>query len=152
MSRLFLDSNVLIDGLVSKWGVSRSVLSLCAAKVHKLILAQYVIHEVEENLLLIAESLNKQEATILLSDYDYFIRLSRPQILALPSEFEIRAASRIIRHIHDAPVLASAIKASPEWLLSLNEKHFNQAVAARTGLCIATPLAFFETVHSSFNP
>lgn len=150
MSRLFLDSNVLIDGLVSKWGASRSVLSLCCVKIHRLVLAQYVIHEVEENLLIIAESLQQREADVLLKDYDYFIKLAHPEILLMPSEFESKAASRIIRHLHDAPVLASAIKASPDWLLSLNEKHFNQQVAKRTGLRIATPLSFFAIIHSNF--
>jgi hypothetical protein len=50
--RLFLDSNVLRGGIVSPWGLDKATLSLGAAKVCKLVLAEMVRDEVEENLLL----------------------------------------------------------------------------------------------------
>lgn len=49
--RLFLDSNVVTGGIVAAWGLDRGVLSLCAARVCRMVLAQYVREEVEENLL-----------------------------------------------------------------------------------------------------
>ena len=55
--RLFLDSNVLTGGIVSPWGLDKAVLSLCAAKICRLVLAEAVREEVEENLLLHAASL-----------------------------------------------------------------------------------------------
>ena len=150
MSRLFLDSNVIINGLVSRWGLGRSVLSLCAEGIHKLVLAEYVKMEVENALLRITALMNKREGNIVLEDYGYFLKLAHPQKVQTPTEFEIKVASRMIRHSHDGPVLAAAIKASPDWLLSLNEKHFNQQVAKRTGLRIATPLSFLTIIHSNF--
>jgi predicted nucleic acid-binding protein len=47
--RLFLDSNVLTGGIVSPWGLDKATLSLCAAKVCRLVLAEAVRDEVEEN-------------------------------------------------------------------------------------------------------
>ena len=38
--RLFLDSNVLTGGIVSPWGLDKAVLSLCAAKICRLVLAE----------------------------------------------------------------------------------------------------------------
>ena len=49
--RLFLDSNVLTAGIVSSWGLDKAVLSLCAARICRLVLADIVREEVEENLL-----------------------------------------------------------------------------------------------------
>jgi hypothetical protein len=60
--RLFLDSNVLRGGIVSPWGLDKATLSLCAAKVCKLGLAEMVRDEVEENLLLHAERLPSIDA------------------------------------------------------------------------------------------
>lgn len=45
----FLDSGVLLEGLLAPW--SRAVLALSRRRVFKIILAQYVQGEVEENLL-----------------------------------------------------------------------------------------------------
>ena len=55
--RLFLDSNVLAGGIVSPWGLDKAALSLCAARLCRLVLAEVVRDEVEENLLLHAERL-----------------------------------------------------------------------------------------------
>ena len=50
--RLFLDSNAITGGMVSPWGLDKAVLSLCAAGICRLVLAEVVRDEVEENLLL----------------------------------------------------------------------------------------------------
>ena len=49
--RLFLDSNVLTGGIVAPWGLDKAVLSLCAARICRLVLAEIVRQEIEENLL-----------------------------------------------------------------------------------------------------
>jgi len=49
------------------------------------------------------------------------------------------------RHEADVPVLLSAIASRPDWLLTHNTKHFT-AAAERTGLRIATPVAFFRSL------
>ena len=49
--RVFLDSNVLTAGIVSTWGLDKAILSLCAARICRLVLAEAVREEVEENLL-----------------------------------------------------------------------------------------------------
>jgi len=51
--RLFLDSNVLTGGIIADWGLDKAVLSLCAARVCRLVLAEVVRLEVENNLILL---------------------------------------------------------------------------------------------------
>lgn len=144
MQSVFLDSNILLEGMRSRWGLSKAVLSLCAARIHQLVLAQHVIKEVEGALL---EVMRGEEADELLADYFTFIDKARPIIVPLAATHEIEAASRIIRHLNDAPVLAAAINARPDWLLSNNTEHFTSTVAQRTGLRIATPYEFFRAIH-----
>jgi hypothetical protein len=40
--RIFLDSNVLTSGIVSTWGLDKTGLSLCAARICRLVLAEAV--------------------------------------------------------------------------------------------------------------
>jgi len=146
--RLFLDSNVLTGGIVSPWGMDKAVLSLCAAKVCRLVLAEAVREEVEDNLLLHATKLAPGQGDAIIEDYRRLIQLTRPEKIEFPDAAAVHANRRIIRHEADVPVLLSAMTAKPDWLLTHNIKHFTHAVAQKTGLRIATPIEFFETLSS----
>ena len=146
--RLFLDSNVITGGIVSPWGLDKAVLSLCAARICRLVLAEAVREEVEENLLLSAGRLCSEEAEELIENYRRLIELTRPESIPYPSADIVQANRHLIRHQSDVPVLLSAIVARPDWVLSHNTKHFSLAVAQRTGLRIATPMEFFQTLSS----
>jgi predicted nucleic acid-binding protein len=148
--RLFLDSNVLTAGIVSSWGLDKAVLSICAARVCRLVLAEIVREEVEENLLLHAESLSELDADGLIEDYHRLIKLTDPEVIARPERTLVHSSGHLIRHAADVPVLLSAISGRPDWLLTHNTKHFTPAVAKRTGLRIATPADFFRTLSSLF--
>lgn len=145
-ARLFLDSNVLTAGIVAPWGLDKAVLSLCAARVCRLVLAAAVREEVEENLLVHVNRLDERAARRLLTDYDRLLELLKPEPVPFPAEAEIRASRHLIRHEADVPVLVSALVARPDWLLTHNVKHFSPAVARRTGLRIATPVEFFRAL------
>ena len=144
--RVFLDSNVLTGGLVARWGLDRAVLSMCAARVCQLVLAEAVREEVETNLLRHIEELPEREQAQILEDYHGLIELASPQIVPHPGEADVVASRRLIAHASDVPVLLSAMESKPDWLLTHNLKHFTQEVAGRTGLRIATPIEFFRTL------
>lgn len=146
--RLFLDSNVLTGGIVSSWGLDKAVLSLCAARICRLVLAEAVRDEVEENLLLHAGRLSPSGADELIENYRRLINLTRPELISYPDAEDVRANRHLIRHEPDVPVLLSAMTAKPDWLLSNNTKHFTAAVAQQTGLRIATPVEFFRTLSA----
>jgi predicted nucleic acid-binding protein len=144
--RLFLDSNILTGGIVSPWGLDKATLSLCAAKVCRLVLAEAVRDEVEENLLLHAERVPALNAEKLIEDYRRLIKLTSPEVVPYPSKDLVRSSRHLIRHATDVPVLLSAIASKPDWLLTHNTRHFTKAIAERTGLRIATPAEFFRAL------
>jgi predicted nucleic acid-binding protein len=144
--RLFLDSNVLTGGIVAPWGLDKAVLSLCAARVCRLVLAEAVREEVEENLLVHAGGLPSEQAEALVEDYRRLIQLTKPEIISFPELELVRANRGLIRHEADVPVLLSAMAARPDWVLTHNVKHFTPVVARRSGLRIATPMEFFRVL------
>jgi predicted nucleic acid-binding protein len=146
--RLFLDSNVLTGGIIALWGLDKAVLSLCAANICRMVLAEAVREEVEENLRLHADRLPPAEAEILIRQFRRLIQLTRPEVIRFPEAEAVRTGRHLIRHESDVPVLLSAMAAKPDWLLTHNTRHFNRAVAQRTGLRIATPAQFFRTLSS----
>lgn len=146
--RLFLDSNVLLGGMIAHWGLDKAILSLCAARITRLVLAQAVRDEVEENLLIHAQRFQPLQARRLLADYRRLIEFTRPELIPYPQAGVVAANRNLIRHQADVPVLLSAIAARPDWLLTHNTKHFTPQVAQRTGLRIATPNQFFRTLSS----
>ena len=148
--RLFLDSNVLTGGIVSPWGLDKATLSLCAARVCRLVLAEVVRDEVEENLLLHAERLSSLDADQVIEDYRRLIRLTNSEVVPYPDRDLVRSSRHMIRHAADVPVLLSAIASKPDWLLTHNTKHFTNAVARQTSLRIATPAEFFRTLSALF--
>jgi len=146
--RLFLDSNVLMAGIFAPGGLDKAALSLCAARICKLVLAEIVRDEVEENLLLHAQRLPPSQAGELIDAYRRLIKLTDPEIVPYPTRALVSINRHLICHAADVPVLLSAMSGNPDWLLTHNARHFTQAVAKRTGLRIATPAQFFRTLAS----
>ncbi len=146
--RLFLDSNVLLGGIISPWGLDKAALSLCAARVSKLVLAEVVRDEVAENLLLHGQRLQPAEAEKLMESYRRLIQLADPEVIPYPSRERVLSSRHLIRHAADVPVLLSAIAGKPDWLLTHNTRHFTPAVGQRAGLRIATPAEFFRRLSS----
>lgn len=141
MLRVFVDSNVLIEGLFAPWSASRAILILARAGVFRLVLSPYVEAEVERALLkrLAGDS---EEGSRLIDDYALALKLVAPERTERITREEFESHRALIRHINDVPVLVTAIKAQPDWLVTANTEHFNADVAARTGLQIATPREF----------
>jgi predicted nucleic acid-binding protein len=144
--RLFLDSNVLTGGIVAPWGLDKAVLSLCVARICRMVLGEIVRQEVEDNLLYHAAALPSQDAEQVLTDYTTLLTLARPERVPLPDAQDVVRARPLIRQAADVPVLLSAIQSQPDWLLTHNTAHFTPAVATRTGLQIATPRTFFQAL------
>jgi hypothetical protein len=111
--RVFLDSGVLLEGLLAPWSASRAVLILSRRKVFKIILAQYVQGEVEDNLLdLLAP--NPRLGSEAISAYGTLLRLLEPEFISLPTKQAIDRHRHLIHHQADVPVLVSALKTAPD--------------------------------------
>jgi hypothetical protein len=136
---------------VSTWGLDKAVLSLCAARICRLVLAEAVREEVEDNLLIRLSRLESGEGNRVAADYARLIALMKPEIVPYPGQAEVKAARHLIRHEADVPVLLSAIASRPDWFLTHNAKHFTPAIAQRTGLRFATPVEFFRALSNSIS-
>jgi predicted nucleic acid-binding protein len=144
--RVFLDSGVLLEGLLAPWSASRALLILSRRRVFKLVLAEYVRGEVEDNLLeLLAPNPGLGDETI--NAYSTLLRLLEPELVSLPTNQEIERHRHLIRHQTDVPVLVSALKAAPDWFLTTNTRHFTKQVALRTQLKIVTPQEFITSIR-----
>jgi hypothetical protein len=139
--RVFPDSNVLIEGLFAPWSASRAILILARARLFRLVLSPYVEAEVERALLN-RLARDATEGTRLIDDYALAMALLSPERTQRISSEEFAAHRALIRHVHDVPVLVTAIKAGPDWFITSNTAHFTAEVAARTGLRIVTPHEF----------
>jgi len=95
--RLFLDSNVLLGGMVAEWGLDKAVLSLCAAKITRLVLAEAVRDEIEENLLIHAQALPALDADKLIESYRRLIELANPEVILYPDLAAMRKGRNLIR-------------------------------------------------------
>ncbi|MBI3950122.1 MAG: PIN domain-containing protein [Acidobacteria bacterium] len=144
--RTFVDSNILLDGLLSNWSTSRAILILSVRRVFKMVLAEDVRLEVERCLLkLLGE--DPERGSQLIDDYDKFIKLTRPEQIPLTTSEEVVSHRHLIRHIADVPVLVAALKSQPGWLVTKNTHHFTKAVAHRTGLRIVHPDQFVKILR-----
>jgi hypothetical protein len=124
---------------------------LCAARICRLVLAEAVRDEVEDNLLIRLTGLESGEGNRVVENYTRLIALMKPEIVSYPGQAEVKAARHLIRHAADVPVLLSAMASRPDWFLTHNTKHFTPAVAQRTGLRFATPVEFFRTLSKSIS-
>jgi hypothetical protein len=54
-----------------------------------------------------------------------------------------------LRHVNDLPAVVAAMEARPDWAISTNRAHWNDDLATRSGLRIATPQDFLLGLRPS---
>ncbi len=138
--RVFLDSNVILSGLISDKGAPRIILDLLTLKLPFLVgcTGRFNVMEIERTL--------KKKIPGLLPLYRKYRPLLNLRIIPLPSPQEIGAIARTIAD-KDLPVLASAIKGKADFLVTGDKQHFQRL---RTGkdypLQIVTPAEFVDSI------
>ncbi|MBA3072333.1 MAG: PIN domain-containing protein [Anaerolineae bacterium] len=130
---IFLDSSVLMAGIISSQGASRVLLLLSEDQKIRITISEQVIIEVERN---IARKIPK-----ILSYAREIILQSQIIIVRDPSKIDVLQHQDWISHPADVPILVAATIAKTEFLVTLNTKHFldDPQVALRAGLQIGTP-------------
>lgn len=93
----------------------------------------------------------KEEANAyLLKELEVLLSKLKTERIPHATDKEFLHAAKLIDHDNDIPVLAAAIKAKPDWLLTDNIRHFNASVAKATGLTIVTPTQFLKRAGTIF--
>ena len=116
-TRIFLDSNVILSGLISNRGAPRKILDLLCLNYHFLsgVTGQYNLTEIERNLMA-----KLPRAIPVYKDYLPRLQL---EVIPLPSPDDISRFTAIIAN-KDAPVLASANHANIDYLVTGDKKDF----------------------------
>lgn len=117
--KIFLDSNVLLSGLLSEKGAPRVLLDILCLDLPlvKGVTGEYNIQEIERNI-------KKRLPAILYIYQSYFPKL-RLEIIPIPSIDTVKPYIGMIA-AKDALVLASAVTSSADYLVTGDKKDFDK--------------------------
>jgi len=117
--RVFLDSNVILSGLLSERGAPRILLDLLSLKLPFLeaSIGRYNLTEIERNL--------KNRMPGVWSFYKRYLPQLNLTVIPLPQSEELREFSGKIAD-KDIPVLVSAIQGKVDLLVTGDKKHFEK--------------------------
>ena len=134
--KVFVDTSVLISGLASSTGASGAVLDLCEAEVIQMVISRQVIVEADRNFL--------AKLPRLLSRFRQFIHDLKPLLVDDPEPSLMKKAEAIVGR-KDASILAAALEAKVDFLVTLYKKHFIRP-RARKGMdiTVVTPSEFLR--------
>ena len=138
--RVFLDSNVILSGLLSDKGAPRILLDLLSIEPPFLtgFTGRYNLTELERNI--------KNKMPWILSVYkEYFPKLNL-KIIPLPPKEELREYSGKIAD-KDIPVLVSAIRSKADFLLTGDKQHFGKMKELdKYPFHVVTPSEFIDSI------
>ena len=147
--RLFLDTGAIIEGCLGSWGVAKAVLILAAIRANwVVVLAEAIERELQAVIARKTAALPPNDAQAVAESVAGWMNRVRLERWPLPSAADLAVAAPtvlpLLRHVNDLPAIVSAMQARPDWTLSTNSAHWNEALGARIGLRIATPPAFLQ--------
>ena len=138
--RAYLDTNVIISGLLSEEGYPRIILDVLSLRLPGLkgVTGKFNILELRDNI--------KKKLPQLEKPFNDATKKLNLEIVGLPESPEVHGLKEIISP-KDAPVLASALGAGCDCLIT-GDKHFKADGLKKAGLKIriVTPAEFVEEV------
>lgn len=134
--RIFLDSNVIFSGLYSASGAPGSILSGYIEGKLRVVISQQVLEEV-------VRTVERKHIAALPLLKRILVNVP-PEIVEDPKPEEVALWDRIMDS-EDASILAAAIAAQPDYLVTGDRRFFENAeIINRTGLRIVTPAQFLK--------
>ena len=132
MSKVFLDTSVLFAAIYSERGTARDLLRLAILEKATLYVSGLVLEETERNI--------EKKAPEKLETYQALMNSVAFTIVADPSKEEVLAAYAYTV-LKDAPIIAAAINAHPDYFVTYDRKDLldKPEVAEKSGLKIVTP-------------
>ncbi len=129
--RVFVYTSALLAGVISRTGAAHEVLALGEQGLVHLLVSTQVLMEADRNIL--------KKFPHLGSDFRLLIRACAPTLVENPTVKEIHGAVPWVG-ADDAPILAAALKAEADYLVTWNTRDFMTArVPAHLPLKIVTP-------------
>lgn len=134
--KVFLDTSALIAGIASSKGAARAVLQLAEIRLVEVIVSRQVIVEADRNI--------EDKLPEMLSEYREFIKFLAPVLVDDPSHGEIKRFLTVINP-DDAPILAAAVNADADFLITWDRKHFiGKNIHTHSDMKIVTPGEFLK--------
>jgi putative PIN family toxin of toxin-antitoxin system len=132
MMRVFVDTSVLFSAVYSSTGFARDLLQLSLDDQIQLIVSQNVLAEVERNL--------QAKIPEYLDRWRRFLNVLQLEIVADPPLEQVRLCEAYVVQ-KDAPIVAAAIIAKVDYLVTYDRKHLLEPpeVAKQSGLTIVMP-------------
>lgn len=140
-SRVFFDASVLFAAGHSATGHARDLVLMAIQGRIQAIVSQDVLDEVQRNI--------TRKAPERVEAYTELLELMNPEIVADPTPEEVWAVEAYVVQ-KDAPIVAAAINAQPDYLVTFDRKHLlNQPqVAEKSGLRIVTPDVLVQALQN----
>lgn len=138
-ARIFADANILIAGADSRSGASRAVLLMAEIGLFTLVVSRQVLDEAERNI--------RKKLPRALPNFAEQMAHLNLEILPDPT-LEESAQWESIIEAKDAPILAAAVMANVDRILSLYTEDFTQDVAKKCGIPIQTPAQFIQDIRN----
>ncbi len=132
MIRVFLNASVLFSASYSETGSSRDLLREAIRGNLKIVVSQHVLEEAERSL--------AEKAPAALPAFHELLTLVAGEVAENPTLKELKQAATYI-NLRDAPIVAAAVKAQVDYLVTWDRKHFihDPRVGEKSGLTIITP-------------
>ncbi len=138
--RVFLDSNVILSGLLSERGAPRILLELLSLRLPFLMgsTGRYNLIEIERNL--------KKKMPALFPLFKSYLPKLNLKVIPLPRLQDVRGFSEQIAE-KDVPVLVSAIQSKADFLVTGDKQHFGKMKGiGEYPLQIVTPSDFIDSI------
>ncbi len=138
--RVFLDSNVILSGLLSDKGAPRILLDLLSLRLPFLIgsTGRYNLIEIKRNL--------KKKIPGLLSLYKAYLPKLNLKVIPLPRPEDVRDFSGQIAE-KDVPVLVSALRSKADFLVTGDKQHFGKMKGLdKYPFHVVTPSEFMDSI------
>ncbi len=134
--KVFIATSVLIAGVASVTGASAAVLDLCEAESIQMVISRQVLVEADRNF--------SAKLPGLVTQFREFIKNLAPMMVGDPPAIAVERAANLIER-KDAAILAAAVEAKVDYLITLDKKHFlKKRVQHSTSIEICTPADFLR--------
>lgn len=138
LRKVFADANVLIAGTASRTGASSAVLLMAEIGLFRLVVSRLVLEEAERNL--------RKKLPRALPNFARQLAQLQLEIVPPPTNEDVQRWVKFIE-AKDAPILATAVSAQVDRLVTLNSKDFTPEVAAQSGLRILSPAELVQEIR-----
>lgn len=114
--KVFIDSSVLIAAAISPTGSARDLITSSLKNKFKIIISDLVLEETVRNL--------ANKAPKALPAFQLFLEALNPEVVS-PAKSLAMKASKVVE-LKDAPIVAGAVAAKVDYLVSFDRKHLLQ--------------------------